>query len=303
MTTSTDLANYLQNLQREYDTGRAAEHAYRPVLKKLLESADGGWQVVSDLRRIDVGAPDFIVLRGGVPAGFVEAKDIGTDLNTAERDEQVMRYKAALPNLILTNYLEFRWYVFGQQRHTVRVGELRGGKIHRDRDADQLTTLLGDFGRLVTPAISSPGDLAARMGEMACELRELIVKSVAGDAPGRDLQEQMEAFREVLLPQITPDTFADIFAQTITFGLFAARVRHKGAGRQQPFTRRDAFWDLPPTNPFLKKFFQQIEGANLDDRVAWMADTLADVLAHTDMDTVLSGFRQSRRKDDPISQF
>ena len=74
------ILNYLQRVQREYSTGIAAEHAYRPALEELLESVDDGLNAVNDPKHIDAGAPDFIVLRDRIPIAFAEAKDIGKDL-------------------------------------------------------------------------------------------------------------------------------------------------------------------------------------------------------------------------------
>ncbi|MFN8375918.1 MAG: hypothetical protein U0694_23980 [Anaerolineae bacterium] len=74
---------------------------------------------MNDPKHIKAGAPDFIILRERVPVAFVEAKDIGKDLSRVENDEQMGRYRKALPNLLLTDYLEFRWYVDGQHRRTV----------------------------------------------------------------------------------------------------------------------------------------------------------------------------------------
>ncbi|MFM7369057.1 MAG: hypothetical protein ACKO2Z_14965, partial [Sphaerospermopsis kisseleviana] len=50
--------------------------------------------------------------------GYVEAKDVGVDLANIEKTEQLERYRESHigANFILTNYLEFRWYVDGKMR-------------------------------------------------------------------------------------------------------------------------------------------------------------------------------------------
>ena len=52
--------------------------------------------------------------------GYIEAKDVGKDLDEVKRSDQMKRYFSALPNLILTDYLEFRWYVEGEHRQSPR---------------------------------------------------------------------------------------------------------------------------------------------------------------------------------------
>ncbi|MYC54718.1 MAG: hypothetical protein F4X46_03955 [Chloroflexi bacterium] len=101
--------DYLSEIQAEYKTSMAGEHAYRPALKRLLESTNGSLQAVNDPARTEIGMPDFVVLRqpGNVPIGIVEAKDIGNQLSRTEKSQQIKRYLAH-GNLILTDYLEFR---------------------------------------------------------------------------------------------------------------------------------------------------------------------------------------------------
>lgn len=293
------ISAYLQSIQRAYDS--RSEYAYRMALKTLLESAEAGLRAVGDSYTGDV--PDLILIRAGTPVGYVKTAGLGGDLNALENNLQVVRYRASMPNLLLTNYLEFRWYTGGQLRRTARVAELSGSALQRERSADGVMNLLGEFARFEMPRINTAHELAVRLGLMARELRYAILAALTGDTPGRDLTEQMQAFRDTLLPDLTPEQFADQFAQAIAYGLFAARIRHRGAARKSPFTRRDAFWDLPATNPLLKTLFQQIEGSNLDERVSWAADAIADLLAHTDTEAVLSGFRQGRRQEDPINNF
>src|SRR5690606_34899921 len=106
----------------------------------------------------------------------------------------------------------------------------------------------------------------------------------------------LAAFEHTLIPSLTREDFADMYAQTLAYGLFAARVGHRG--RAEDFTLRGAFWELPKTNPFLKRFFQEIV-PELDERVRWQAETLATLLAHADMDEILRDFGRRTRQEDP----
>ena len=58
---------------------------------------------------------------GPVTISHPEARGAGKDLDEAGKSEQMKRYLPALPNLILTDFLEFRWYVDGEHRQAARL--------------------------------------------------------------------------------------------------------------------------------------------------------------------------------------
>ena len=91
-----------------------------------------------------------------------------------------------------------------------------------------------------------------------------------------------------------------MYAQTIAYGLFAARCNTDNA---QYFTRENAIYLLPKTNPFLHKSFIYIAGPNLDDRIAWCVDELVQVLAQANMAEVLKDFGKQMGREDPVVHF
>lgn len=106
--------NYISNITKAYNAGNATEHTYRPALKELIDSFVTGIVATNEPRRVACGAPDYIITKGHTPLGYIEAKDIGKLLAEVEKSEQLKRYLESLGNLVLTDYLEFRWYVAGQ---------------------------------------------------------------------------------------------------------------------------------------------------------------------------------------------
>ena len=209
------------------------------------------------------------------------------------------RYRAALPNLLLTDYLEFRWYVEGERRDIVRLGEWNGKKIAQV-NAEETDSVLNEFVRKATPTISKPKDLAERIAALAQLMRDVIEKSFARESERGNLHEWLIAFQETLIPDLTPAQFADMFAQTIVYGMFAARANDP---TPQDFSRMEAAFVLPKTNPFLRKLFHEIAGPDLDPRVAWIADDLANLLARADMERVLRDFGKRTRREDPVVHF
>ena len=120
----SSFAIYTLELCSKFITNKATEHTYRSALQKYIESIDKGIEVINEPRRIKCGAPDYIISKHNIPVGYVEAKDINEDLDRVEKSDQLKRYFGSLSNLILTDYLEFRWYVNGNIRLTVKIGEL-----------------------------------------------------------------------------------------------------------------------------------------------------------------------------------
>lgn len=295
------IRDYLNAVEREFKTGIAAEHAYRPALKKLLEAIENNLTAVNDAKRSDIGAPDFHILRGQTTIGFVEAKDIDIRLDKTEKDEQMGRYLTGFANLILTDYLEFRWYVRGEHRQTVRIASVNKKKIAPDESAfDALEAMLRGFCQVVVPTVNTAQELAKRMAANAHLIRDLIHNDLTSKDPSPNLVSQREAFKKTLLPDINDAQFADMYAQTIAYGLFAARVNYQGD--PQKFQLSSAGSDIPRTNPFLRKLFSNIH-IDLGEHLVFIVRELADLLAHTDMVEILKYFGKSTRQEDPIVHF
>ncbi len=165
----SNLTDYLHHIETVLAAGNATEHTHRPALKALLESLETGIVATNEPRRIQCGAPDFILTRGQTPLGYLEAKDVGKPLDAIEADDQLKRYRESLGNLILTDYLEFRWYVGGQPRLTARLASLVGkNRIRREADgAERVGELLHAFLHADTPTVANPKELAERMAHLA----------------------------------------------------------------------------------------------------------------------------------------
>ncbi|MGO8717440.1 MAG: type ISP restriction/modification enzyme [Smithella sp.] len=301
----TAISDYLKKIEKAYAAGNATEHTHRPALKELMESFTAGITATNEPRRVKCGAPDFIVTKKQTPLGYIECKDIGKSLAEAERTDQMKRYRESLGNLILTDYLEFRWYVGGQYRLTVQLATVADGKIKPVKNAEQsLQELFSAFLTTSIPTVNSPKDLAVRMAALARLIRDIMKaafneENLTGDEPD-PLHEQLDGFRKVLIHDLSPEQFADMYAQTICYGLFAARCN---ADSSERFTRQNAGFDLPKTNPFLRKMFDYIAGVNLDERIVWAVDDLAELLHHTDMEAILKDFGKHTRQEDPVVHF
>ena len=298
---TTSLRAYVRLIAETRSTGHATEHSYRPALKSLLEAlGDEGTKALNEPSYVECGAPDFVVEHNGVPIGHIECKDVGINLDAIENSEQLKRYREGLPNLILTDYLEFRWYTEGELRESARIGRLNtdGGITFENAGAQQVASILHSFFTSDTPSIDNPRDLAKRMAAKARLVRDGIYKILEGES-GSPLRDLLNAYREVLINDLDLEEFADMQAQTATYGLFAARCRHDpGSG---PFTRQSAVF--AETAPFLQDVFRRIAGPGTDSRITWIVDDLARLLDRSDMGTILTNFGSRNMGQDPVVHF
>ena len=297
------LRAYLRDLRKERRSGQATEHSYRPALKKLIEAAGPtGIQAVNEPTQGEYGAPDFIVHQNGVPVGHVECKDIGANLDEVEESAQLRRYRDALPNLILTDYVEFRWYVNGEQRLSGILARSDDEKLQAAPSVDlsSAAALLEGFLNADGVSINNAAELAQRMAAKARLLREHIAGIFReNDGGSAALRELLASYQEVLIADLSEEQFADLQAQTVAYGLFAARWLYEGA--PQTFTRETAAF--AQTTPFLRDVFGRVAGPSADRRITWIINDLARLLARADMAAILEDFGKRTKREDPTVHF
>ncbi len=249
------------------------------------------------------GRPDFIFLRNEIPLGYLEVETYGTDLDklSGEAKLQNERFIQNLDNFILTNCLEFRLYREGQlvARALLSRPPERGKVILADAEFEALANLLEAFFTAKPAPIADPQTLAYHLARRTCQLA-VVTEQLLRAETDTELHSLHRAFEQVLLPELSYREFADMFAQTVAYGMFSARI---GAPQKPTFTRQDAFSLIPATNRFLRRLFQQVSVDELDPTIAWIADEIAGLLAQADMLAILQDFGKRRGREDPVVHF
>lgn len=296
--------NYIKEINTMYQTGNAREHAYRPMLQRLLSALLPHYKVINEPARVDCGAPDFMLMKGDTPMAFVEAKDLNDGDLDGQRlhKEQFVRYKQSLDTIAFTDYLDFHLYIDGEFIDSVRIAEIHGAKIVAlPENEDKFLQIIERLRNAKPQKITSSKKLAKLMAAKARLLRDVIEKAIEQDPEGTtDLSGQMGAFKDVLIHDLNARTFADIYAQTIAYGMFAARLYD---ATPETFDRQEAANLIPKSNPFLRKVFQDIAGYDLDERIAWIVDDLVAAFAATDMPKIMANFGKATGQQDPILHF
>ena len=287
-----DIQGYLNEILALYASGQTTEHSFRPALAKLFKAIDPALTVINEPKHItDVGAPDFVFNRGDIAIGWCEAKDIGKDVRKFAANDyskaQKERYKKGLPNLIYTNGLDFEFIREGEVVDFITIADLMPTLPARVENFPALENRLHDFATVTPLSITSSRRLAEMMAGKAAIIKDIMGRALVADlkarddgAPPTDLIGQYEAFKSNLIQDIKVEDFADIYAETIAYGLFAARLHDETSGS---FTRAEALELLPKSNPFLRQLFIYIAGPNLDERLRRVIDELCNVFCATNM--------------------
>ncbi len=299
-----NLQQYIQNLNTRFITGISREHSYRADLQNLLTALLPDVLVTNEPARTECGAPDYIITRKDIPVGYIEAKDIGVDLQSKTLKEQFDRYRASLNNLIFTDYLDFHFYKDGNFVTKVTIAEIRGGKIVPiPTNFDTFTGLIKNFAATISQTIKSPGKLAEMMAGRAKLMADVIESALNADDESKSnsaLKGQMQTFKNVLIHDITNRAFADLYAQTIAYGMFAARYHDPSL---PTFSRQEAATLIPKTNPFLRRLFQDIAGYDLDERLVWIVDELVQIFLAADVADIMRNFGTRTKQEDPVIHF
>lgn len=287
--TSADaVRQYTQAITQQFYSGHAREHAYRPALERLMSSYQDV-RAVNDPARSENGNPDFVFLKASnkdIILGYAEAKDITVNVDKTLKTEQLRRY-AGYEKLFLTNYLDFVFLRNGQEYQRISIGNIANNAVVLDQT--QFARLAGElqaFLDLPPEQIKSGKKLSVIMGGKARRIRDNVRQYLhhEGQANNAELEKIYQLMQQTLVHDLTYESFADMYAQTLVYGLFAARYNDT---TPDDFSRREAVETVPKSNPFLRKFFDHIAGADFDPRLSHIVDELCDVFRVSDVNALV----------------
>ncbi len=302
---------YISSIQSEFDTQQSTEHSFRSALKTLIESLNTQVLALNESQRIvGVGMPDFTIKDKGnntVNIWWIEAKDLYVNLDETKNADQLGRYLAAFDNFIYTNNLTFQFYRNGKRVESVSLWTATKSTITwntSDLFADNITKLerlLVDFLSYSGQTIASSERLARAMAQKAQLIKYAIQTIFADESEQSALHHQYITFKEYLIHDLTTDQFADMYAQTIAYGLFAARLHDPTL---PTFSRAEAQNLIPKTTPFIRWLFKQMaDDDEFDDRISHIIDDLVHIFLHCNVDQILKTYNRETGRDDPIIHF
>ena len=296
------VSSYISDIKQTYQHKNATEHSYRSAIEGLFQGFAGNITALNEPGQVDCGEPDFAVLKDKVTIGYVETKKPQTSLSSLSKIElnQQLRYLKALPNLIYTNYLDWEFYQQEECIGEVSIASIQNGKIHSTPASfPELNTMLRTFIYNKPIRISDPDELAKWLAGKTHIIKEAVMKLLNDKKDPSGLIAQFNEFKKYLIDDIKKEDFSDIYAETVTYGLFTARLHYEGKGE---FKRSSAASFIPSSNPFLKQLFVFLQNVP-HVGISWIVDDLIDVLRECEIEKMMKGFEKVSGREDPFLYF
>ncbi|MGD8307646.1 MAG: N-6 DNA methylase, partial [Ignavibacteria bacterium] len=304
---------YIQSITSKFAHEETSEMGYRADFEILLQSI---FEKIN-VKRIDHdpkakagNKPDFIVMKNDIPILYIEAKDIGVSLDKIEKSEQMARY-FGYANLVLTDYVEFRFYRNGvRYQEPIKIAEYNLDNrtiTPLPNNYEFASKTLIDFTQSHKEPIKSGEHLAKIMGGKAQRIRDNIKDFQSRETEkSAEITRVYEAIKKFLVHDLSEDAFADMYAQTLVYGLFVARYHDE---TPENFSRREARDLVPASNPFLQHFFDHIVGPNFDKRLEYIVNELCEVFSHADVQKLMKQYfkvdlwGEKHEEPDPVIHF
>lgn len=306
------LRPYLKEIFKVTQQGDATEQSYYSTLEELLNKYKDSVgkrhiHITTIPKKTEAGNPDFRVWDGKQHVvGYIEAKDPTiSNLDHIENSEQLNRYRNTFPNLILTNFIEFRLYRNGILKNKVFAS--KPFDEHRLKTAPSVEKepdfikLLEEFFIFSLPKVYDAKNLAVELAKRTRFLKDEVITQELKEEEGQGkgfISGFYEAFRKYLINDLSREDFADLYSQTITYGLFAARTRSENG-----FNRKLAYDSIPHTIGILRDVFKFISLGDLPQQMEWVIDDISEVLAVTDVRNILHQYFHEGKGKDPIVHF
>jgi predicted helicase len=208
--------------------------------------------------------------------------------------DQIRRYKR-LPNLILTNFTEFHHFRDGQKMKMINISNvplIAALHVPKPKNLETLNELLKQFLSFSVKHVYDARTLAVELANRAQLLRRVTTEELES---GSELINSQQ-----LIEDLTTEDFSDMYAQTIVYGLFFARMQ----ALDNSFYRSNAYSYIPSSIPLLRELFYYLIGPYpLSKSLEFIVDDIVEVLKKTDLSSIAEEFHTETWTDDPVIQF
>ena len=304
---------YISLISSKFSYEETSEMGYRTdfeiLIKQIFESIN--------VKRIDHDAkaqkgnkPDFVILKNDVPILYIEVKNIGTPLDKVEKSDQMARYYG-YANLVLTDYVEFRFYRNGVlYQEPIKIADYNLGTrtiTPTPKNYEHVAKTLIDLTQTHKEPIRSGKHLSKIMGGKAQRIRDNVRQFLSHESEkNSELIRVYETIKKLLVNDLTPESFADMYAQTLVYGLFVARYFDETPNN---FSRQEARDLVPASNQLLRHFFDHIVGPDFDKRLEYIVNELCEVFTHANIPELMRQYYendlwgQTHEGPDPVIHF
>jgi type I restriction-modification system DNA methylase subunit len=301
---------YFKEIRSRYLTGDFTEITLRTPLENFIRNLSKDFNLIQEPKRTEkIGAPDFKAYKKNVKIGYIETKDLGKNLDEELKSEQIKRYRSSLDNIILTDYSRFMLLRGNQipfDFNLFNLSDLDNSRfVISDEKIQEFLRLVEIFFSYNLPTIKSAEELSLELSKRAKLLKELAkeqleedISRAKNDESTSSVYDFYEGTKE-LIKDISIDDCADAYAQTITYGLFLAKMNCPSI-----LDRNTAASYIPRSIGVIKRIFVNISGDSLPSNLSWIIDEIIDVLNASEMKDVLTEIDARGKKDrDPFTFF
>lgn len=283
---------YLLKL-RETPVAEHTEHTGRGALETLLGVfAPKGVRVQHEPKREkDKGAPDFKISKPGAILGYVEVKEVGTNLDRVLKSDQIRRYRELSDNILVTDYLQWIWI----DATTVREREILAFPSDLESRKSRLAPERAEaVGRLLDAFFSQAPQGVGRARQLALALatRSRLLRDYLGEELVRQQREHREGklfglfeiFRDQVFHELTTADFADAFAQMLAYGLFLARLN----SGDKVVTLANARQFVPGSFRLIRElvdFLKDLDDADYQE-VRWVVEEVLSIVNNLDLPAI-----------------
>ena len=302
------LEGYLKDIKLNYEKGDTTEPSFYEILKSLiLKYSEKFLDNKVDIRilpkKTEGGNPDLKVSKEkNEIVGYIEVKDLSIEnLDKIEGTEQLIRYRETFPNLILTNLFEFRLYRDGKLIDRVEIGrpfdifKLKTIYVN-EKTKENFYKLLEKFFSFSIPATLTPESLAKILAKKTRFLKDIVFEELKNKE--KFLINLYGNIKKHLISDLNEDDFCDLYAQTITYGLFTARMRSKNS-----FDRKEAFYVIPKNIGILRDIFKVISLEDIPEEMIWIIDDISNLLSKVNINEIFENYLKEKKGEDPVIFF
>lgn len=191
----------------------------------------------------------------------------------------------------------------------IRVFESRLSKLAWPKDTSDTdgwrSTWADAFVTGYRQVVQDASTLTVKLAEEAQGIRNRILDIFKVESPNGYVHLLFDKFRNTLIHDMTEQQFADMYAQTVVYGLFSARCMDSS---QENFSADEAINCIPNTNPFLKSLMKECIGTENNSKLSFdelEIENVVELLRKTKTEAIIADFNRQTGggREDPVIHF